>query len=75
MVEARRCDLMLVAGSSLEVMPAAEIPYLAVECGARAIIVNLMPTEFDPRADVVIQDDVAKVLPLFVQALSAKDNW
>jgi NAD-dependent deacetylase len=75
MEEARRCDLVLVAGSSLEVMPAAEIPYLAVECGARAIIVNLMPTEFDPRADVVIHDDVAKVLPLFVQALSAKDNW
>ncbi|HSJ54799.1 MAG TPA: Sir2 family NAD-dependent protein deacetylase, partial [Anaerolineae bacterium] len=34
MAEARRCDLMLVAGSSLEVTPAADIPFLAVESGA-----------------------------------------
>jgi NAD-dependent deacetylase len=74
MAEARRCDLMLVAGSSLEVEPAAQIPYLAVECGARAIIVNLLSTEFDPRADVVIHDDVARVLPQFVQALSPRDD-
>ena len=74
MVEARRCDLMLVAGSSLEVEPAAQIPSLAVECGARAIIVNLTPTEFDSRADVVIHDDVAKILPQFVQALLTRDN-
>jgi NAD-dependent protein deacetylase/lipoamidase len=74
MEEARRCDLMLVAGSSLEVMPAAEIPNLAVENGARAIIVNILPTEFDSRADVVIHDDVAQVLPLFVQALPPRED-
>jgi NAD-dependent deacetylase len=74
MDEARRCDLMLVAGSSLEVMPAAEIPYLAVESGAQAIIVNLLPTDFDPCADVVIHGDVAQVLPQFVQALLPRDG-
>jgi NAD-dependent deacetylase len=70
MAEARRCDLILVAGSSLEVTPAADIPYLAVEQGARAIIVNLRPTDFDSCADVVIHGDVAEVLPLIVAAVA-----
>ncbi len=68
MEEARRCDLILVAGSSLEVTPAAEIPFLAIESGARGIIVNLQPTAFDPLADVVIHDDVTEVLPAIVAA-------
>lgn len=69
MEEARRCDLMLVAGSSLEVTPAAEIPVLAVDCGAKSIIVNLQPTTFDRRADVVIHGDVAEVLPSILARL------
>jgi NAD-dependent deacetylase len=69
MAEARGCDLMLVAGSSLEVTPAADIPFLAVDCGARAIVVNLQPTPLDPRADVVIHGDVAEILPQIVQML------
>ncbi len=69
LAEARRCDLILVSGSSLEVMPAADIPTLAVDHGARAIIVNLQPTAFDRRADVVIHGDVTQVLPAIVRAL------
>jgi NAD-dependent deacetylase len=71
MAEARRCDLILVAGSSLEVTPAADIPYLAVKNGARAIIVNLEPTAFDPLADVVIHGDVAVILPRISAAVSS----
>ncbi len=69
LAEARRCDLILVAGSSLQVMPAADIPTLAVDHGARAIIVNLQPTAFDPKADVVIHGDVTEALPAIVRAL------
>jgi NAD-dependent deacetylase len=69
MEEARRCDLMLVAGSSLEVTPAADIPFLALDSGAKGIIVNLQPTAFDQRADVIIHGDVAEVLPQIVAAL------
>lgn len=69
MEEARRCDLMLVAGSSLEVAPAADIPFLAVDSGAKAIVVNLTPTPFDSYAQVVIHDDVAQVLPRIVTAI------
>lgn len=61
--EARACDLMLVAGSSLEVAPAGDLPILAHESGASLIIVNLEPTYADELADVVIHDDVVRVLP------------
>jgi len=74
MGEARRCDLILVAGSSLEVTPAADIPFLAVDSGAKAIMVNLEPTAFDSRADAVIRGDVAEVLPRLVEAVSAMDS-
>jgi NAD-dependent deacetylase len=70
--EARRCDLVLVAGSSLSVTPAADIPRIAVESGAKAIIVNLEPTDFDPQADVVIHGDVTEVLPAIVAAVEKK---
>jgi NAD-dependent deacetylase len=69
MEEARRCDLMLVAGSSLTVTPAADIPRVAVESGAKAIIVNLQPTDFDPQAEVVIHGDVTEALPAIVAAV------
>jgi len=69
MAEARRCDLILVAGSSLTVSPAADIPFVAVESGAKAIIVNFQPTSFDPLAKVVIHGDVTEVLPAIVAAL------
>ena len=57
------CDLMLVAGSSLEVVPAADLPSVAVDRGSRLITVNYEPTYLDERADVVIHHDVAEVLP------------
>jgi NAD-dependent deacetylase len=67
--EARRCDLVLVAGSSLEVAPASDIPLFAVRNGAKGIIVNLEPTDFDPLADVVIHGDVADILPRIAEAI------
>lgn len=64
--EAERCDLMLVVGSSLEIAPAAEIPFVALRHGAKAIVVNYQPTPLDSQAEVVIHEDVAKVLPQIV---------
>lgn len=61
--EARACDVMLVAGSSLEVYPAADLPFVARQHGARLIIVNLQPTPADGVAEVVIYDNVAVALP------------
>ena len=67
--EARRCDLLLMAGSSLSVVPAADLPFLAADNGARVIIVNLEPTDFDLRADLVIRGNVAEVLPRIAELL------
>ncbi len=60
---ARRSDLMLVAGSSLEVAPAGDLPDMARLHGARLIIINYEPTHADSMADLVFHEDVADVLP------------
>ncbi len=60
---ARQCDLMVVAGSSLEVLPVAKLPMLALDRGAHLIIINNTPTYLNVRADVIIMDDVATTLP------------
>jgi len=75
--EALRCDLMLIAGSSLEVMPAADLPRLARRRGAALIIVNRDPTPLDRQAALVLRADVTSVLPRLVLAcreLACRDN-
>lgn len=62
----RECDLMLVAGSSLEIMPAAGLPIQALENGARLIVANQTPTYLDVRADALLRGDVAETLPRLV---------
>lgn len=59
----RQCDLMVVAGSSLEVLPVARLPMQALDRGAHLIIINNTPTYLNVRADVIILDDVATTLP------------
>ncbi len=61
--EANKCDLMMVCGSSLEVVPVAGLPMQALNNGARLIIVNQTPTYLDERAEIVFRNDVAKVIP------------
>jgi NAD-dependent deacetylase len=60
---ARQCDLMLVAGSSLEVLPVAGLPMQALDQGAHLVVINNTPTYVNMRADVVIMDDVARIIP------------
>ena len=59
----KSCDLCLVVGSSLEVTPAAGLPYEALQAGASLIIINRQPTYLDGRASIVFHDDAAEVLP------------
>ncbi|MCZ7546256.1 MAG: NAD-dependent deacylase [Anaerolineae bacterium] len=65
----RACDVMVVAGSSLEVAPVGGLPRLAAFHGARLILVNDQDTQVDGLADVVIHANVAEVLPRIVDAL------
>jgi NAD-dependent deacetylase len=73
-VAARDSDAMLVAGSSLTVAPAGNLPLLTKESGGQLIIVNLSATHLDELADVVIHADVVDVLPKLVEALSQQPN-
>lgn len=65
----RTCDLLIVAGSSLEVLPVAGLPVQALDNGAHLILVNQSPTYIDVRADVVFHDDVAEIIPRIVEEL------
>jgi NAD-dependent deacetylase len=62
------CDLFLVVGSSLVVYPAAALPRLAKENGARLVIVNREPTPLDGIADLVIRSEIGAVLSVFISA-------
>ena len=60
-------DLLLAIGSSLVVWPAAGFPLMAKRNGARLVIINREPTDFDAIADLVIRQDIGTVLePLIV---------
>lgn len=61
---ARECDVFLVVGSSLVVYPAAQIPVVAKENGARLVIVNVDPTPLNSLADLVINRRATEVLSL-----------
>jgi len=63
---AQACDLFVVVGSSLVVWPAAGMPLLARNSGARLIIINNEPTEQDDMADLVIRHDIGETLGPFV---------
>lgn len=54
--EALKADLFIVLGSSLSVTPANMFPLEAKENGAKLVIINREPTQFDVYADHVIQD-------------------
>ena len=68
MAHIRQADLMPIAGSSLEVMPASQLPLLVHEQAGHLIVVNLTPTYVDEIAEVVIHGDVAEVLPRIARA-------
>lgn len=65
-----QCDLLIVAGSSLEVSPAADLPVAALARQARLIILNRDPTHLDARAEVTIAENVAEVLPAIAAGLT-----
>jgi len=68
MAHIHRADLLLVAGSHLDVMPASQLPLLVHEDGGRVVVVNLTPTYIDTVAEVVIHADVAEALPRIARA-------
>jgi len=53
-----KCDTLLVVGSSLQVQPVSTLPGMVNSL----IIINLQPTPYDYRAEVVIREKAGKAL-------------
>ncbi len=66
---ARACDLLLAVGSTLLVEPAASIPRLAKEHGARFVIVTLSATPLDRFSDMKISSKAGEVLSRLVSRM------
>ena len=63
MLAAGDADLLLAIGSTLQVYPVAGAVPRAKSSGARIVIVNAEPTQFDAIADAVIRQRIGDVLP------------
>ena len=69
------CDLFIAIGSSLVVWPAAGLPLQAKKCGARLVIVNREPTEFDSVADLVVRHDIGGALAPLIHSDSCVSTF
>lgn len=68
---ASAADVFLALGTSLTVYPVAGLPRVALDHGARLVIVNAQETPLDGFAQLVANDDVGAFLEGLVGALGA----
>jgi NAD-dependent deacetylase len=66
----QEADLFLTLGSSLVVHPAASLPQLAQQRGARLVIINRDPTPLDDLADLVLREPLGAALTAIEAALA-----
>jgi NAD-dependent deacetylase len=67
LAHSERCDVFFAIGSSLVVSPANEMPRVALEMGARLILLNRGETPFDELANLRIEAGIGEVLPPVVE--------
>ena len=65
----RQSDLFIVVGSSLVVYPAADCPKIALESGAKLVIINQGETPFDQLCHLRFKERIGEVLPPAVAQL------
>jgi len=69
-----RCAVLLVVGTSAEVAPANQMPYIAKQHGAAVVEMNLEPTHLtDDLTDVFVQGPAAVTLPALAQGVLAEE--
>lgn len=61
------CDLFIVIGSSLVVYPAAQMPVVAKQSGAKLVIINRDETACDKRADIIINGQAGTIMAAIVK--------
>ncbi len=68
--EAQNCDVMLVVGTSAQVVPAADLPHVAKAKGACIIEVNTEPTPLTTLiADISIHESATTAMPSMAEAV------
>jgi NAD-dependent deacetylase len=72
MREAAACDLLLAIGSSLVVYPVAYLPQIALDSGARLVVMNAEPTPYDAVASAVLREPIGEVLPELVRRVTSR---
>lgn len=58
----QECDLMVALGSTLVVEPAASLPRIAKQNGAKLVIVTLSETPLDDLADIKVEASVGEIM-------------
>jgi NAD-dependent deacetylase len=66
---ARRADVLLVAGSSLQVYPVAGLPQVTLSAGGKLVILTASSTPYDLQATVVERGPLEEVLPRLARLL------
>ncbi|MGC1122054.1 MAG: NAD-dependent deacylase [Candidatus Methanofastidiosia archaeon] len=68
---ASSCELLLVVGTSLQVQPAASLPFTTKHMGGLIAIINREPTPLDRVADHVFLGKAEEILPELVKMLTS----
>ncbi len=71
---AQQSEVFIVVGSSLVVFPAAQMPMIAKQNGAKLIIINLGETAYDKHADVRISGKAGEVMEHLIERVKAIAN-
>jgi len=69
-IAAEACDLFLAVGSSLTVRPAAGLCDVALDAGARLVVINAQETPYDDLAVEVLRDPIGEILPAVTRDLA-----
>ncbi|MFJ2155190.1 Sir2 family NAD-dependent protein deacetylase [Streptomyces sp. NPDC087856] len=66
----KACQVFIAVGSTLQVHPAAGLAGVAVDHGARLVIVNAEATPYDELAEEVVREPIGMALPRLLRGLS-----
>ncbi|MFX1311258.1 MAG: Sir2 family NAD-dependent protein deacetylase [Promethearchaeota archaeon] len=73
-VRSQKCDVFFVIGSSLVVTPAANMPGIAKQNGAKLIIINKGDTPYDVVADIKFDNKIEEILPSIMEKVKEMVN-
>lgn len=74
MIESSKCDIMIIAGTSLVVSPANTLPIYAKQNNATLIEINPEETMMSSQMDLSIRDTSSNVLPRLLEYIQSIQN-